>query len=196
MVLGAFAVGRLAARGRKAETIGCLRSGRGRPRRPLRAAAGRTPYWVFAAGLILGGFSRMVTETAAGEFFVERPTATTSSAATVAAKPAVGQASFALGLALSSTMLYGGLGRGTEAALDDSGLTSAQQAAATHWFNGGRQPAWAEDADTYDALMRQSRDIYVGVYQTTMLTFALFFLLMTAITAYFLWWRPRHREQP
>ena len=196
MVVGAFAVGRLAARGLKAETMAVSGLvGITLATAIFALAGGSTPYWIFAAGLILGGFSRMVTETSAGQFFISGPPHDLV-AATVAAKPAVGQASFALGLALSSTMLYGGLGRGTEAALDDSGLTSAQQAAATHWFNGGRQPAWAEDADTYDALMRQSRDIYVGVYQTTMLTFALFFLLMTAITAYFLWWRPRHREQP
>lgn len=35
-------------------------------------AGGSSPYWIFGLGLVIGGFSRMLTETVAGAFFVGR----------------------------------------------------------------------------------------------------------------------------
>ncbi|GAA1725159.1 MFS transporter [Isoptericola hypogeus] len=190
MVLGAFAAGRLAARGRRPQTLVLLGLAGVAISMYLFVLGGSsTPYWVFAVSLVLGGFSRMLTETAAGEFFVEVPPPDLVGA-TVASKPAIGQASFALASALSSTFLYAGLGRGLSDRLAELGLTPAQQSMVVGWFSDDEVPAWARDNDLFDQVVAASQEAYVDAYRLTMLVFAVLFTLLFGLAWRFLRRRP------
>ncbi|ROS26275.1 MFS transporter [Cellulomonas sp. PhB150] len=183
MAVGAFAAGRLGARGQRPQTVvvvGLI--GVAVAMYVFAIGGASTPYWVFAVGLVLGGFSRMLTETSAGEFFVEVPPPDLVGA-TVASKPAIGQASFALGLSLSSTLLYSGFGRGFGQQLDALGVTPSQQAQVMGWFSTGDVPAWAEGTDLVHQVVAAAQDSYVHAYRTTTLTFAVFFTIMVVVTA-------------
>ncbi|MCK0117180.1 MFS transporter [Isoptericola sp. S6320L] len=186
MILGAFAAGRLAARGRRPQQLVLIGLAGVAVAMYLLAVAGAsTPYWVFGIALAVGGFSRMLTETAAGEFFVEVPPPDLVGA-TVASKPAIGQASFALGSALSSTLLYAGIGRDLPDRLADLGLTPSQQGQVVGWFADGTVPAWARDNDLFDQVVAASQDAYVDAYRTTMLVFAVVFTLLWVVAWRFL----------
>lgn len=186
MVLGAFAAGRLAARGRRPQTLVLIGlAGVAIAMYMFAIGGATTPYWVFAVALVLGGFSRMLTETAAGEFFVEVPPPDLVGA-TVASKPAIGQASFALGSALSSTFLYGGLGRDLPERLAELGLTPAQQSQVVGWFSEKDVPAWAQGTDLFAQVQAASADAYVDAYRTTMLFFAVVFTALFGLAWHFM----------
>ncbi|KQR08586.1 MFS transporter [Cellulomonas sp. Leaf334] len=193
MAVGAFAAGRLAARGQRPQTLVVVGlAGVATAMYVFAIGGASTPYWVFAVGLVLGGFSRMLTETSAGEFFVEIPPPDLVGA-TVASKPAIGQASFALGLSLSSTLLYSGFGRGLGAQLDALGVTPSQQAQVMGWFSGGTVPEWAKGTDLFHQVVGAAQESYVHAYRTTTLTFAVFFTVMAVVTAMLLRGRARTR---
>ncbi|GII99557.1 MFS transporter [Sediminihabitans luteus] len=197
MALGAFAAGRYVARGGTPQTAILTGLAGVTVAMALFAFAGAdTPYWIFGIGLVVGGFSRMLTETSAGEFFVGVPPPDLVGA-TVASKPAIGQASFALGLALSSTLLYGGFGNGLQEALDDSGLTPSQQLVVTGYFAGDDElPEWATQTPQFGEIVSTAEDAYVDSYRTTMTLFTVVFALLWFVAAYFLWWVPRRRGSP
>ncbi|ROS75609.1 MFS transporter [Cellulomonas sp. PhB143] len=182
MVLGAFAAGRLATRGRSPQSLVLVGLAGVAIAMYVFATAGlSTPYWVFGVGLVVGGFSRMLTETSAGQFFVAVPPPDLVGA-TVASKPAIGQASFALGLALSSTLLYGGLGRGLGERLGDLGLTPSQQGQVIGWFSDDDVPGWAQGTDLLQQVTASAQDAYIDAYRLTMLVFAVFFTIMFGVT--------------
>ncbi|MGW8566341.1 MFS transporter [Isoptericola sp. NPDC055881] len=186
MVLGAFAAGRLAARGRRPQSLVLLGlAGVALTMFLFTLGGASTPYWVFGVALVIGGFSRMLTETAAGEFFVEVPPPDLVGA-TVASKPAIGQASFALASALSSTLLYAGIGRGLGDRLTELGLTPEQQGQVVGWFSDDAVPAWARGSDLFDQVVAASTDAYVGAYRTTTLVFAILFTVLFGIAWRFL----------
>ncbi|WP_327664586.1 MULTISPECIES: MFS transporter [unclassified Streptomyces] len=190
MVIGAFAAGRLAARGRRPESLVLLGlAGVALAMFLLAVAGASTPYWVFALALVVGGFSRMLTETAAGGFYVEVPPPDLVGV-TVASKPAVGQASFALGSAISSTLLYGGLGRGLPDKLADLGLTPSEQTTVAGWFQDGKVPEWAKGTDLMKQVVAASTDTYITAYRTTMLVFAVVFTFLFGLAWHFLRRRP------
>ncbi|WP_029252436.1 MFS transporter [Paraoerskovia marina] len=195
MVLGAFAAGRLATRGQSAQSMVLVGlAGVAIAMGVFALAGGSSPYWVFGLGLVVGGFSRMLTETAAGEFFVGKPPADLVGA-TVASKPAIGQASFALGLALSSSLLYGGFGNGLQDVYDEVGLTPVQQTQISGYVAGGEAPGWVADSPQADEIVQGATDAYVTAYQTTTGVFAVVFVLLFLVAAWFLAILPRRRAR-
>ncbi|ANC31346.1 MFS transporter [Isoptericola dokdonensis] len=186
MIVGAFAAGRLGARGRRPESLVLVGlAGVALAMYLLAVGGASTPYWVFAVALVVGGFSRMLTETAAGEFFVQVPPPDLVGA-TVASKPAIGQASFALGSAFSSTLLYSGLGRDLPDRIAELGLTPSEQGTVTGWFAEGAVPTWAQGTDLYEQVLAVSQDAYVDAYRTTMLVFAVVFTVLWGVAWHFL----------
>ncbi|BDZ42131.1 MFS transporter [Paraoerskovia sediminicola] len=182
MVVGAYAAGRLATRGRSPQSLVLVGlAGVAIAMYVFATAGASTPYWVFGVGLVIGGFSRMLTESSAGQFFVSVPPPDLVGA-TVASKPAIGQAAFALGLALSSTLLYGGIGRGMTERLTELGLTPSQQGQVLGWFSEDSVPAWAQGTDLMQQITAGAQDAYIDSYRLTMLIFAVFFTIMLGVT--------------
>lgn len=191
MIAGAFAAGRWAARGQPPQRlIVAGLAGVAVASGILTLGGGSTPYWVFAIALVLGGFSRMLTETTAGQFFVDVPPPDLVGA-TAASKPAVGQASFALGLALSSSLLYGRIGHGLPDKLAQLGLTPAQQATVVGWFSDDSVPEWARNNALFEQVTEVARDTYVDAYRLTMSVFTVIFVVLAAIV-----WLLFHRAPP
>ncbi|MGC5255919.1 MFS transporter [Gordonia sp. DT218] len=184
MTVGAFAAGRLATRGQPPQRLIQLGlAGVAVASAILALGGGDTPYWVFAIGLVVGGFSRMLTETTAGQFFIDVPPADLVGA-TAASKPAVGQASFALGLALSSSLLYGRIGHGLPDRLAELGVTPSQQSTVIGWFADGDVPEWARNNDLFDQVTAVARDTYVDAYRLTMIVFTVIFVLFWLLVCY------------
>jgi MFS family permease len=192
MVVGAAAAGRFMARGVGANPlilIGLVGVILGM----LIFSAGglSTPYILFAIGLSIGGFGRMLTETASGQYFVTKPPPDLVGA-TAASKPAIGQASFALGLALSSSFLYAGFGQGLQDAFDEAGVPPAVRGEAVGAILQNSSTATEDIAnDQIRALVQGAQAEYVQAYSSTMLIFAGIFTVLFFVCAYFLWWVPR-----
>jgi MFS family permease/uncharacterized membrane protein len=192
MVVGAVAAGRFMARGVGANPL-ILVGLVGVILATLIFSVGgvSTPYIVFAIGLSIGGFSRMLTETASGQYFVTKPPPDLVGA-TAASKPAIGQAAFALGLALSSSFLYAGFGSGLQEALNEAGIPPALRGEAVGAILQNSSTATEDIAnEQIRALVQGAQAEYVSAYSNTMLIFAGIFTVLFLVSAYFLWWVPR-----
>jgi MFS family permease len=174
MVVGATVAGRLLARGVPASVnllvghtvlVGTLVI--------LGFTTTGSPYWFFLILTLAGGFARMLNETTMGQFFVGKPPASLTGAM-ASSKTAIGQLSFALGTALSTTFVFGQYGRGIAQAFQDANVQPEQQGVytgmITQYISGGDMSEY--DASEVDAVVGQASDIFVDAFGGTMLIFA------------------------
>ncbi|WP_162243385.1 MFS transporter [Cellulomonas sp. Leaf334] len=145
-----------------------------------------SPYIFFALPMIVGGFARMLNETTMGQFFVSKPPPSLTGAM-ASSKTAIGQTSFALGTALSSTLLFGAYGRGIAAAFTQANVEPAQQGIYTGiiqtYVSGG-------DLSDYDpALVQKVIDTasgaFVDSFNSTMFVIAGFLAVFAVISTLF-----------
>lgn len=132
-----------------------------------------SPYIFFAIPMIIGGFGRMLNETTMGQFFVAKPP-TALTGAMASSKTAIGQMSFALGTALSSTFLFGQYGRGIAQAFADANVEPGQQGQytgmITQYVSGGDLSDY--DPNVVQQVVDQASEAFVASFNGTMFIFA------------------------
>ena len=145
-----------------------------------------TPYIFFAIPMVVGGFARMLNETTMGQYFVAKPPPALTGAM-ASSKTAIGQTSFALGTALSSTLLFGAYGRGVADAFADANVEPSQQGVYTgiiqQYVSGG-------DLSDYDPKMVQATidrasGIFVDSFDQTMFVIAALLTVFALISTWF-----------
>ncbi|GII99559.1 putative MFS family arabinose efflux permease [Sediminihabitans luteus] len=145
-----------------------------------------SPYIFFAIPMIVGGFARMLNETTMGQYFVAKPPAALTGAMS-SSKTAIGQTSFALGTALSSTFLFGQYGRAIAEKFAEANVEPAQQGQYTGmiqtYVSGG-------DMDQYDPAVVQkvideASDAFVTSFNGTMFIIAGFLTFFAVISTLF-----------
>jgi MFS family permease len=186
MIVGAVVAGRILARNLGADKI--LLTGHVLLIGTLvwLALAGTdTPYIFFLVPILVGGFARMLNETTMGGFFVSKPPPNLTGAM-ASSKTAIGQTSFALGTALSTTFLFGQFGSNLQQALLDAGVEPSQQGAvvgdlrqfaSTGEISG--DPARAQ------AIIDGASDVYLSSYSGTMWIFAGILTVLAVISTFF-----------
>ncbi|NDZ95105.1 MFS transporter [Streptomyces sp. SID6673] len=154
-----------------------------------------SPYIFFAIPMIVGGFARMINETTMGQYFVSKPPAALTGAM-ASSKTAIGQTSFALGTALSSTFLFGQYGRGISEAFADANVEPAQQGTfqgmIQTYVAGGDMSGY--DSDTVDKVVAQASSVFVDAFSTTMFIIAGFLTFFALISTVFFWRADRMRK--
>lgn len=132
-----------------------------------------SPYIFFCIPMIIGGFSRMLNETTMGQYFVAKPPAALTGAM-ASSKTAIGQMSFALGTALSSTFLFGQYGRGIAEAFAEANVEPSQQGQytgmITQYVSGGDMSDY--DPAAVETVVAQASDAFVNAFNGTMFIFA------------------------
>jgi MFS family permease len=145
-----------------------------------------SPYVFFAIPMIVGGFARMLNETTMGQFFVAKPPPALTGAM-ASSKTAIGQTSFALGTALSSTFLFGQYGRGIAEAFADANVEPSQQGQYTgmiqQYVSGG-------DLSDYDPALVQrvideASEVFLNSFNGTMFIIAGFLAFFAVISTLF-----------
>lgn len=145
-----------------------------------------SPYIFFAIPMIIGGFARMLNETTMGQFFVAKPPPALTGAM-ASSKTAIGQTSFALGTALSSTFLFGQYGRGIADAFDKANVEPSQQGQYTGMIN---QYVSGGDMSDYDPavvqkVVDQASKVFVDSLSGTMFIIAGFLAFFAVISTLF-----------
>ncbi|MCK0117178.1 MFS transporter [Isoptericola sp. S6320L] len=142
-----------------------------------------SPYIFFAIPMIVGGFARMLNETTMGQFFVAKPPPALTGAM-ASSKTAIGQTSFALGTALSSTFLFGQYGRGIAEAFAEANVEPAQQGQYTgmiqQYVSGGDMSDY--DPEVVQQVVDQASEVFVGSFNTTMFIIAGFLTFFAIIS--------------
>jgi MFS family permease len=142
-----------------------------------------SPYIFFAIPMIVGGFARMLNETTMGQFFVAKPPPALTGAM-ASSKTAIGQTSFALGTALSSTFLFGQYGRGIAEAFADANVEPAQQGQYTgmiqQYVSGGDMSDY--DPAVVQQVVDQASDVFVSSFNGTMFIIAGFLTFFAIIS--------------
>lgn len=187
MVVGATVAGRLLAKGIPASTnlivghillIGTMVM--------FGFTQASSPYIFFAIPMIVGGFARMVNETTMGQYFVSKPPPALTGAL-ASSKTAIGQTSFALGTALSSTFVFSKFGTALAESLNDAGVSplSANDATAL-----GQDILAGNDTSAYDpaqvqVITEHASSALLGSFTSTMFVIAGFLTVFAVISMLF-----------
>ena len=148
-----------------------------------------TPYVVFVLPLLAAGAGLMLTQTPTANTFVAKPPPALVGAIG-SSRTAFGQLGFALGLALSSSMIYGMFSPLLRQRLAAAGATPGEQAQAIGILQSYVQ---AGNADKFDArlvheVIASGTSAYLASYHITMLAMA---ALIALIALLCLWLLPR-----
>lgn len=149
------------------------------------AFAGKTtPYLAFVVPMIVAGIGVMLTQAPTANVFVAKPPPTLVGAVG-SSRTAFGQFGFALGLALSSSLLYGMFDPLLRTRLVAAGATPAEQAQAIGILQSYVQPGNADkfDAKTVHDVIESGISAYLSAYRATMLAMAVL-IALTAILSY------------
>lgn len=145
-----------------------------------------SPYIFFAIPMIVGGFARMLNETTMGQFFVAKPPPALTGAM-ASSKTAIGQTSFALGTALSSTFLFGQYGRGIAEAFADANVEPAQQGQYTgmiqQYVSGGDMSDY--DPAVVQKVIDEASEVFLSSFNGTMFIIAGFLTFFAIISTLF-----------
>lgn len=153
-----------------------------------------TPYLLFVVPMIAAGGGLMLTQTPAANVFVAKPPPALVGAVG-SSRTAFGQFGFALGLALSSSLLYGMFNPLLRTRLEQAGATPAEQAQAIGILQSYVQPGNADkfDAKTVRDIIDSGISAYLAGYRATMLAMA-GLIVLTALLSY--WILARRRSRP
>lgn len=148
-----------------------------------------TAYVLFVVPLLAAGAGLMLTQTPTANTFVAKP-APALVGAIGSSRTAFGQLGFALGLALSSSMIYGMFSPLLRQRLEAAGATPAEQAQAIGILQSYVQ---AGNTDKFDArlvheVIASGTSAYLTSYHVTMLAMA---ALIALIALLCLWLLPR-----
>jgi predicted MFS family arabinose efflux permease len=149
-------------------------------------ASATTPYIFFLAPLLLAGIGLMFAQTPAARLFVSKSPPDLVGAMG-SSRTFFGQFGFALGLALSSSILYGLLGPGLRSRLVHAGAAPAELAQATGIVESYIHVGSARQFNpqmVYQVL-GQAREAYLSSYRVMMLIMAAIIALIGA----FIYWR-------
>lgn len=148
-------------------------------------AGEKTPYFVFVLPMLGAGVGMMLTQAPAANVFVARPPPRLVGAIG-SSRTAFGQLGFALGLALSSSLIYGMFSPLLRQRLDQAGASPAEQAQAV-----GILRSYVQTGDThrFDAKLVQEviasgTSAYLTSYRTTMFVMA----ALVALAAILCFW--------
>jgi MFS family permease len=149
-------------------------------------ASASTPYIAFLAPLLLAGVGLMFAQTPAARLFVSKSPPNLVGALG-SSRTFFGQFGFALGLALSSSILYGLLGPGLRSRLVRAGAAPAELAQATgiveSYIHVGSARGF--NPQIVYQVLDQARAAYLSSYRVMMLVMAAIIALM----ATFIFWR-------
>ena len=145
-------------------------------------AGDATPYWMFVAPLVVSGVGLMFAQTPGANIFVAKsPPALVG--ALGSSRTAFGQFGFALGLALSSSLIYGMFSPLLKTRLEAAGATPAEQAQAIGILQSYVQTGNA--AKDAQAVIASGVSAYMTSYRVTMLIMAAA-IMMTGVLCYWL----------
>jgi len=149
-------------------------------------AGAATPFLWFVVPMVAAGIGLMFVQTPAANVFVAKsPPALVG--AIGSSRTAFGQFGFALGLALSSSLLYGMFGPLLRARLEVAGATPAEQAMAVGILQSYTQTGNTGqfDPNTVHEVIASGLSAYLAGYRTTMLVMAGLIMLI-AILSYWI----------
>lgn len=147
------------------------------------AFAGRTtPYWQFVGPLVVAGAAVMLAQTPAANAFVAKaPPALVGAIAS--SRTAFGQFGYALGLALSSSLLYGMFPPLLRDRLSAAGASPAEQADAIGilrtWVRSHGAPGF--DARMVQEVVENGTVAYLASYRLTMFAMAAFIAVLAGL---------------
>jgi hypothetical protein len=151
-------------------------------------ASASTPYLFFLVPLMLAGVGLMFAQTPAARLFVSKPPPDLVGAMG-SSRTFFGQFGFALGLALSSSILYGLLGPNLHARLVAAGAAPAELVQAVgivqSYIHVGS--AHGFDPRVVYQVLGEARAAYLSSYRITMLIMA---GVIATIGAFIYWWLP------
>lgn len=136
-------------------------------------AGEKTPYLVFVVPLVAAGIGMMLTQAPAANVFVAKPPPALVGAIG-SSRTAFGQFGFALGLALSSSLIYGMFSPLLRQRLDHAGATPGEQAQAIGILQSYVQTGHTDrfDAKLVHEVIANGTIAYLGSYRITMLAMA------------------------
>ncbi len=136
-------------------------------------AGEKTPYLVFVVPLVAAGIGMMLTQAPAANVFVAKPPPALVGAIG-SSRTAFGQFGFALGLALSSSLIYGMFSPLLRQRLDHAGATPGEQAQAIGILQSYVQTGHTDrfDAKLVHEVIANGTTAYLGSYRITMLAMA------------------------
>ena len=145
-------------------------------------AGASTPYLVFLAPLVVAGAGLMLVQTPAANVFVAKPPPALVGAI-ASSRTAFGQFGFALGLALSSSLVYGLFSPLLQQRLHEAGATPAEQAQSVGIIQSYVQTG---DTDRVDArlvheVIASGTSAYLSSYRVTMLAMAALIALIALV---------------
>jgi MFS transporter, DHA2 family, multidrug resistance protein len=148
-----------------------------------------TPYFAFVVPLLVAGTGLMLTQAPTANVFVAKPPPSLVGAIG-SSRTAFGQFGFALGLALSSSLIYGLFSPALRQRLEQAGASPAEQAQAIGILQSYVQTG---DTEKFDARMvldviASGTSAYLSSYRITMLVMA---GTIAAIAALCFWLLPR-----
>ena len=149
----------------------------------LLAFAGRTtPYWLFVGPLVVAGAAVMLAQTPAANAFVAKaPPALVGAIAS--SRTAFGQFGYALGLALSSSLLYGMFSPLLRERLSAAGASPGEEAQALgilrSWVKTGGAPGF--DARLVHEVVENGTVAYLASYRLTMFAMAAFIAVLAGL---------------
>lgn len=145
-----------------------------------------TPYLLFVVPMIVAGGGLMLAQTPAANIFVAKPPPALVGAVG-SSRTAFGQFGFALGLALSSSLLYGMFNPLLRTRLEQAGATPAEQAQAIGILQSYVQPGNTDrfDAKTVRDIIDSGISAYLAGYRATMLVMA-GLIALTALLSYWI----------
>ncbi len=130
------------------------------------------PYVAFAVPLVVAGAGMMLTQAPAAHAFVKAPSAAVGAIAS--SRTAFGQFGYALGLAASSSLIYGMFPPLLRERLHEAGATPAEQTQAIDivrsWVQTRHAPGF--DARLVREVIDNGLSAYLASYRTTMLVMA------------------------
>ncbi len=181
-IFGAAWAGKLLARGVTARVLlpaGLLAMGVSVA--TMAFAAKTTPYWTFLLPLVVSGLALMLVQTPVANIFLAKSPPPLVGAVG-SSRTAFGQLGFALGLAISSSILYGLFGSRFRRLLDNVGATQTQRTQAYGVIQTFTQTGTTQG---YDAALAQkvigaASATYLSAYQITLLACA---AVITALAA-------------
>ena len=155
-------------------------------------ASASTPYIFFLLPLLFAGAGLMFAQTPAARLFVSKSPANLVGALG-SSRTFFGQFGFALGLALSSSILYGLLGPGLRSRLVLAGAAPAELAQATGIVQSYVHVGSARgfNPQIVYQVLHEARAAYLSSYRTMMLIMAATIALIGSLI---LWWLPTHKE--
>ncbi|WP_422002094.1 MFS transporter [Reyranella sp.] len=151
-----------------------------------------TSYLVFVVPLMVAGVGLMLTQAPTANVFVAKPPPALVGAIG-SSRTAFGQFGFALGLALSSSLVYGLFSPDLRQRLEQAGATPAEQAQSVGIIQSYVQTgtATAYDAKLVQEVIASATTAYLDSYRLTLLVMA---ALIAVIGVVCFWILPRHRS--